>query len=222
MILVIDDDSSRLMQDIVTGAGFPVHAVDTAEHALEAMANETYAVVLLDMKPGSGGDEFLRQYRERSPFTDVIVVTGYPSVDDAVLALNGGCQAKAVAYLEKPLHGREVVELVERLASYVQTGSWRIDRIRKLAYYNDTEFVLPPQLFNLFEYFLRFPNQRFDYPHLAKMLTGQQMDRNEAKAMLKTQMWRLRNTLDDVSGTKDVIDTVPVEGFCLAISPRLA
>ena len=126
-----------------------------------------------------------------------------------------------MGYLEKPIDPRRLIALVDALESQIELGPWRIDRIRQIPYYQNTAFQLPPQLLDLFEYFLKYPNERFDYPQLAHMLTGQKMDRTEAKGLLKTQMWRLRNTLDEVSGRTDVIDTIAREGFCLAIKPRL-
>jgi len=224
MILVVDDD--EVMREIITNvirdAGFAVQEAGTAEAALNMMRDESYSLVILDLRmPGMGGTGFLERYREISPATDVIVVTGHPGHGTAVAALRGRHPA-AIEYLEKPIDTRKLVALVNALTSQIELGPWRIDRIRKIPYYNNTEFQLPPQLLDVFEYFLKHPNQRYDYTDLAHMLTGQKMDRSAAKAMLKSQMSRLRNTLDDVSGQRDVINTIPREGFCLAIKPRLA
>jgi DNA-binding response OmpR family regulator len=172
--------------------------------------------------PGMGGTGFLERYRDISPSLDVVVLTAHPTYDTAVFSLSGGSDAPAIEYLEKPVDSRKLISVVNALAAQVELGPWRIDRIRKIPYYNDKEFHLAPQLVTVFEYFLRRPNQRYDYPHIALMLTGQKMDRPEAKAMLKSQMWRLRNTLDEVSGQRDVIDSINEQGFCLAIKPRLA
>ena len=223
MILIVDDDvgTRELISDILRGAEFNAAEAKSAEQALEMMRKAVYSLVILDLRmPGMGGLGFLQAYQEISPATEVIVLTAYPDHKTAVNALSGRRSA-AVGYLEKPLDPRRLVTLVDSLESQIELGPWRIDRIRQIPYYQNKAFQLPPQLLDLFEYFLKYPNERFDYPQLAHMITGQKMDRTEAKGLLKTQMWRLRNTLDEVSGRKDVIDTIAREGFCLAVKPRL-
>lgn len=223
MILVVDDDARtrEMVLDMLRDAGFNVAEAESAEKALDMMKETVYSLVILDLRmPGMGGLGFLQEYQDVSPATEVIILTAYPDHKTAVAAL-AGRRSAAVGYLEKPIDPRRLIALVDALESQIELGPWRIDRIRQIPYYKNTAFQLPPQLLDLFEYFLKYPNERFDYPQLAHMLTGQKMDRTEAKGLLKTQMWRLRNTLDEVSGRKDVIDTIAREGFCLAVKPRL-
>ena len=224
MILIVDDDAvmREIVVQVIRDAGFGVNEAESAEQALEMLRRERYSLVILDLRmPGMGGRGFLEAYKDISPATDVIVLTAHADHDSAVFALRGR-QPAAIEYLEKPVDTRKLVALVNALANQIDLFPWSIDRVRKIPYYKGTEFQLPPQQLGIFEYFLKHPNERFDYPHIAQMLTGQKMDRAESKAMLKSQMWRLRNTLDEVSGQRDVINTIPREGFCLAINPRLA
>lgn len=225
MILVVDDDGimREIVSNMIRDAGFPVREASSAEEALELLQQETFTLAILDIRmPGMGGRGFLERYRDIAPALDVVILTAHPTYDTAVMSLSGGADAPAIEYLEKPVDGRKLISVVQALAAQIELGPWRIDRIRKIPYYNDKEFHLAPQLVTILEYFMRHPNQRYDYPHIALMLTGQKLDRAEAKAMLKSQMWRLRNTLDEVSGEKDVIDSINEQGFCLAIKPRLA
>jgi DNA-binding response OmpR family regulator len=225
MILVVDDDEimREIVSNMIRDAGFGVREAGTAEEALGMLTTESFSLVILDIRmPGIGGRGFLERYRDIAPSLDVIVLTAHPAYDTAVFSLSGGADAPAIEYLEKPVDTRKLISVVSALTAQIELGPWRIDRIRKIPYYNDKEFHLAPQLVQIFEYFLRHPNQRYDYPHIALMLTSQKMDRVEAKAMLKSQMWRLRNTLDEVSGERDVIDSINEQGFCLAIKPRLA
>lgn len=224
MILVVDDDPimREMVADMIRDAGFSTAEAESAERALEMLQAERYSLVILDLKmPGMGGRGFLERYRDISPNTDVVVLTGFPDHDTAVSALSGRRPA-AVAYLEKPVDGKELTALVDALAGQIELGPWRIDRIRKIPYYKDKEFQLPPQLLDVFEFFLKYPDEQHDYPDIAHMLTGQKLDRVEAKGMLKSQMWRLRKTLDEVSGQKDVIVSQHYKGFVLATKPRLA
>jgi DNA-binding NtrC family response regulator len=77
------------------------------EQALQAMEAQPYDIVLLDLRmPGMDGMSVLKTMKRRWPEGEVIVVTGYPSVDTAKEAIRLG----ACDYLAKPLAPGEVIE----------------------------------------------------------------------------------------------------------------
>ena len=64
------------------------------------MASDLFDVALLDLKiPGSGGLRLLRAIRRMSPQTDVVVMTGFPSIENA----KGSIRLGATDYVSKPL-----------------------------------------------------------------------------------------------------------------------
>jgi DNA-binding NtrC family response regulator len=100
-ILAVDDEETlrRLIQRILTAAGFEVDTAASAEEALERFASGDYGIVLTDLSmAGLGGSYLLEEIKRRSPSTDVIIMTGYPALETAIPALRNG----AYDYLIKP------------------------------------------------------------------------------------------------------------------------
>jgi len=82
-----------------------VLAVNSGSEALRAMEEQTFDIVMLDLRmPGMDGMSTLRAIKERWPDCEVVVITGYPSVDTAKEALRLG----AYDYLSKPVSPDDV------------------------------------------------------------------------------------------------------------------
>jgi formate dehydrogenase subunit gamma len=113
-ILVVDDEES-----IVSGflralelehGRFEVVGAGSGEAALELLTASAFDLAFVDLKmPGLDGLAVLARAREVSPRTDVILMTGYGSVDTAVRAMKDG----AVDYLQKPFTREELLTFVE-------------------------------------------------------------------------------------------------------------
>ncbi len=100
-ILVIDDEEA--MRDsckkILRKMGCGVELAKDGLEGLEMLRARSFDVVLLDLKmPGLGGMEVLGRIKEESPHTEVVVITGYPSIDSAVEAMKLG----AYDFIPKP------------------------------------------------------------------------------------------------------------------------
>ncbi len=100
-ILVIDDEDivrtscSRTLQP----EGFEVSLARNGVEGLKMAGEEMFDLVLTDLKmPDMDGIEVLRSIKEKWPKTEVIIVTGYQTVDTAVKAIKLG----AYTYIEKP------------------------------------------------------------------------------------------------------------------------
>lgn len=107
-ILVVDDEEvvRRSHLRVLENEHCQVEAVGDGEQALKAMEAQPYDVVLLDLRmPGSDGMSILKTMKRRWPESEVIVITGYPSVDTAKEAIRLG----ACDYLAKPLAPNEVI-----------------------------------------------------------------------------------------------------------------
>jgi DNA-binding response OmpR family regulator len=110
-ILVVDDERSiRITVKAFLEADG--HTVETAEEAEEAMAflgAKPIDVILTDIiLPKVSGIELLKRIRERSPFVQVIMMTGEPTLETASEALRLG----AVDYLQKPVGKSEILKVV--------------------------------------------------------------------------------------------------------------
>jgi DNA-binding NtrC family response regulator len=82
-------------------------AAADGEQALRAMERRAFDVVLLDMRmPGAQGLEVLRAIKQRWPASEVVIITGYPTVASAREALRLG----ACDYLAKPADPDQVMD----------------------------------------------------------------------------------------------------------------
>jgi len=123
-ILVVDDEEvvRRSFQRVLASARCQVEAVGNGEQALMAMEAQPYDVVLLDLRmPGMDGMSVLRTMKRRWPEGEVIVVTGYPSVDTAKEAIRLG----ACDYLAKPLAPDAMIEAAN---SAMERKHWTLRR----------------------------------------------------------------------------------------------
>lgn len=101
-IAVLDDDPDFLqfMEDVLTDEGhYAVRCFTTPEPLYRAFEERLPAILLLDMKMGEHqGDTVLQEVQTRWPAVCIIVVTGYPSLED----MRAKFQQKVFDYLAKP------------------------------------------------------------------------------------------------------------------------
>lgn len=115
-ILVVDDEVlvARGLGRLLQRRGHAVAIAASAEEAVTMMVGRPFDVVVSDlMMPGGGGIAMLRAVRAFDPDLPVILMTGCPSYESAVQAVDSG----AVKYLTKPLSEGSLEEAVEHAAS---------------------------------------------------------------------------------------------------------
>jgi EAL domain-containing protein (putative c-di-GMP-specific phosphodiesterase class I) len=126
-VLVIDDEPQVLavMERVVRSAGFEVVTASDASSGLEAMRRESVDAIISDIHmPGTSGLDLLVEIRKLDIDVPVLFVTGMPTVETAVAAIQRG----AFGYLTKPFdHG----ELKSQVRRAVQLG--RLADIRRRA-----------------------------------------------------------------------------------------
>jgi DNA-binding NtrC family response regulator len=113
-ILIVDDspDTLDILQQNLSSRGHKVVGVSGAAEALELLARESFDLVLTDMKmPGMNGIDLTRAVRDRYPDIEVMMITGYATVESAVEALKTGAEE----YLTKPFTDEELFAAVERV-----------------------------------------------------------------------------------------------------------
>ncbi len=112
-IMVVEDDRSHreTLERHLTRMGYEVLAVDSAEAALNSQLEFQPDVVVSDIRmPGMSGLDLLQCLRERSPDTDVVIVTAYEVMQGAIRSMREG----AYDYLVKPLDLDRLDEVVEQ------------------------------------------------------------------------------------------------------------
>ena len=101
-ILIVDDDENirNTMKTILEDEGYLVDTAASGGEAIQKTQKTTYNIALLDIRlPDMEGVELLKLIKEGVPRTRKIMVTGYPSMQNAINALN----KNADAYLIKPV-----------------------------------------------------------------------------------------------------------------------
>ncbi len=112
-LLVVDDEKGpRESLRMILSPQYRVIAAESAAEALEVLDQEPEVeVVTVDLNmPGMKGDELMRLVRQRHPHIEVIVITGFSSVESAVAGIRHG----VFDYLTKPFDVVEVASTVRR------------------------------------------------------------------------------------------------------------
>lgn len=114
VLLVEDDRALRdALADTLELGGYAFRAVESAEAALQALAEESFGLVISDVNmPGMDGHQLLGVIRSRYPQVPVLLMTAYGAVERAVDAMRQG----AADYLLKPFEPKTLLDLVARHA----------------------------------------------------------------------------------------------------------
>jgi PAS domain S-box-containing protein len=128
-LLVIDDEEGirKLLTLSLTSDGYEVYSAASGEEGLEIFKREAPPIVLTDIKmPGIDGIEVLKQIKELSPDTEVIMITGHGDMDLAIESL----KLDASDFLNKPIkdealsvalkRAKERISIRQRLESYTE------------------------------------------------------------------------------------------------------
>jgi len=102
-VLVVDDEQvlQDLMQDILGEIGYRVDVASNGEQGLQLLKENNYCFVFADVRmPVMDGLEFLKRVRDMAPELNIIMMTGYASVDIAVEAMKLG----ALDFITKPFN----------------------------------------------------------------------------------------------------------------------
>jgi len=113
-ILAVDDESIVLdsFRKILVVAGYSVDTVETGPEALGLVRKNEYDFVFTDFKmPDMDGVEVTKAVKHLRPDVDVIMITGYASIESAVETMKHG----AMDYVEKPFAEDELTDLVNKL-----------------------------------------------------------------------------------------------------------
>jgi len=121
-LVIVDDERAvrEACREVARGLGYNALVADSAEHIYRLMESHNIDVVLLDLKlPGAGGMEALHRIKEMRPDTEVIVVTGFGTVQSAVQAMKNG----AYDYVTKPFSLDELRILLDRVSTHLKLKS---------------------------------------------------------------------------------------------------
>ncbi|MCB4756609.1 MAG: response regulator [Elusimicrobia bacterium] len=112
-ILVIDDEPGFrvLLQQELSKRGYQVTTAVNGEDALEKVRQGKFQLAISDVKmPKMGGLEFLEALKKDNPQIEVIMATGFGTIETAVTAMKRG----AYDFVQKPFNLEEILALIEK------------------------------------------------------------------------------------------------------------
>jgi DNA-binding response OmpR family regulator len=128
-ILIVDDDETilRSLESIFELEGYAVDTAETGWQAIEKSRIRIFNLALLDIKlPDMEGTELLTKMHGTMPRMMKIMLTGYPSLENAVKSLNLG----ADAYAMKPVDPEKLLKVVKaKLREQSEVESMSEERI---------------------------------------------------------------------------------------------
>jgi DNA-binding response OmpR family regulator len=111
-ILIVEDDENirETIKNILEQSGYDTDVAKTGQEAERKTKTKFYNLALLDIKlPDMEGTKLLAKVHDTTPKMVKIMVTGYPSLENAMEALNQG----ADAYVTKPVKPAKLLALIE-------------------------------------------------------------------------------------------------------------
>ena len=111
-VLIVDDEAGpRESLRMILDTRYEVHTASGGQEALDLIQNKDIAVVTLDLNmPGLSGIEALKEIRKIRPDTEVIVITGYGTLNNAKEAIRFG----AGYFISKPFNVAEIISIVAK------------------------------------------------------------------------------------------------------------
>jgi DNA-binding NtrC family response regulator len=140
ILIVEDEPGPALALKMILKPYYDVYTAERGEAALAILKSTPIDVVTLDLRmPGLSGMPLLQKMREHDPDIEVVIITGYGSLETAVESIN----LKVFAYVSKPFDVLEILETTKR-ALHKRRNLQRLRHIKEEFFANLThEFRTP-------------------------------------------------------------------------------
>jgi two-component system KDP operon response regulator KdpE len=217
-ILVVDDEPQirRIMRTTLTAEGYAVYDARSGEEALDAVREQRFDLVLLDVNmPGMGGLEACRSIRSTSD-TAIIMLTVRSAEEDKVAALDAG----ADDYVTKPFGMPELLARIRaalrRLpvssdSALIRAGDLEINPTTRTVKVSGRDIRLTPKEFDLLHFLATNPNVPMAHVKLLQAVWGP--DYGDEVEYLRTFINQVRKKIEkDPAHPKHVI-TEPWVGY---------
>ena len=151
-IMVIDDEPLMRMtvQDALAAEGFGVMTAETGRKGIDLFKNKHVDVLITDLRlPDMDGIEILKEVKAVNPAIQVILITGFGSIDSAVNAMKEG----ASDYLTKPFAMDELLLIIKRILRMKQLEEENVSLRKKVEERYGLEGLVgkSPQMLKLYE-----------------------------------------------------------------------
>ena len=119
-ILVIDDEKRirDITNKMLTNEGFEVALAETGDIGMKMIEEKHYDIILLDlMMPGISGLDLLPHLRSHHPYSVVIVITGYATLEHSIEAMKKG----AFDFISKPFSPQDLRLVISKAIKFIRT-----------------------------------------------------------------------------------------------------
>ncbi len=221
-ILIVDDEDTLryFLKRILESEGYQVSEAADGHTAVDLLATQTFDLALVDLRmAGIDGLEVMRQFRQRSPETQIIIITGYASVPSAVEALRHG----AHDYLTKPVNTEELLasvadglarrgaqapSLTRSSQAQLTFGNLTLDYNMHQVTREGEVLDLTPTEFDLLACLMELPDTALDSVTVLKQIRGYDASESEARAIVRVHVHRLRQKLEPDPADPRYVQTV--------------
>ena len=234
-LLVVDDEpiTRQSLTDILRLEGYAVTSAANGNEAIEYIRKNPVDLILLDLRmPGMGGMDVMRAVSQISPETEIILLTAHGSMDSAVDAL----RYRVHDYLLKPASPSQILASVERGLSRKaarfrvegENTSESIDMLPSVITLDDGTVIdfnrrtiewskKSVQLSSTENQFLKLllenPGKVYSYRELVLLLQGREASLEQARAILRPLISRLKKKTEQVPALKGKIRSVRNAGY---------
>jgi DNA-binding response OmpR family regulator len=236
-VLIVDDEEvARLtLAEILRLEGYEIKAVNSGEAAVAALSNETFDIMILDLKmTGMSGIDVLNSMVGSKPDLMVIILTAYGTMDSAIQAI----RYRVHDYLLKPVTPDQVMDSIERGLAKRRAEKEKSPEASSPAYRGKIEYLpggatlawekrqiawstgnlsLTPTEARLLKILFERKNEMVPHSDLVFMIQGYRLEMEEAAKILRPVVSRLRQKLTVVPEWNDRIKNVRGAGYVLEI-----
>jgi YesN/AraC family two-component response regulator len=124
-LLIIDDEKEvrNSLSTILEDEGYLVETAENGKNALQKCETTSFDLALVDINlPDIKGTELIQQLKHLQPRMITIIITGYPTVENAIKAVN----EKSDGYILKPIKIPELLETITRRLNEKQSKYFRM------------------------------------------------------------------------------------------------
>ena len=116
-ILLVDDDRDfvNLFTSIIESEGYVVEVAFSGQQALDKFKKSAFDLLILDIKlPDMNGDKVAKKVRDKDKNIVIIIITGFPELQDSITALDIGIHD----ILLKPISSSEILRSIKEAFNF--------------------------------------------------------------------------------------------------------
>ena len=225
-VLIVDDDEAVLsiLCKTMNTSGLDAHAVMSGEEAVQTLSSEGFDLILMDVNmPGMDGFETIKQIRDRSIKTPIMIISGRKEDFDTLYGLDIG----ADDYITKPFNpvtlGAKAKALIRRsrsggsgkdIESIISAGPFSYNTSTLRFYKDGTEILLTSKENAMMKLFIDNGNRIFTKNMIYSMIWGNQTV--DAQAII-VYINRLRQKIEDDPANPKYIQTIRGLGYTFVV-----